>query len=249
MVLERGIAKIQTQAVSFSTTSISIWATAGNESEAMASVGMAFPTENCKFHPERIRWGRAKPGDHGSHSRGEWCLPPDSYNDFPLEGSRNQKSVLDFSKIYLIILPEATVQISMVSTVLSSEVAKVWAIWVTPVCTRGHRTQLQSPCAVNVGPTWSSLRAGRSLRIENPLSCSLYPRLCVRVSCSVVSDSSWPNGLQPARLLCPWTSPGKNNEVDSHSLLPGIFPTQESNLGLLHCRQILCHLSHFYIPY
>ena len=78
MVLERGIAKIQTQAVSFSTTGISIWATAGNESEAMASVGMAFPTENCKFHPERIRWGRAKPGDHGGHSRGEWRLPPDS---------------------------------------------------------------------------------------------------------------------------------------------------------------------------
>ena len=109
----------------------------------------------------------------------------------------------------------------MFSTVLSSEVAKVWAIWVTPVCTRGHRTQLQSPCAVNVGPTWSSLRAGRSLRIENPLSCSLYPRLCVRVSCSVVSDSSWPNGLQPARILCPWTSPGKNNEVDSQPFYQG----------------------------
>ena len=29
-----------------------------------------------------------------------------------------------------------------------------------------------------------------------------------------------------------------------HSLLQGIFPTQGSNLGLLHCRQILYHLSH-----
>ena len=28
------------------------------------------------------------------------------------------------------------------------------------------------------------------------------------------------------------------------SLLQGIFPTQGSNLGLLHCRQILYHLSH-----
>ena len=27
--------------------------------------------------------------------------------------------------------------------------------------------------------------------------------------------------------------------VARHSLLQGIFPTQESNLGLLHCRQIL----------
>ena len=29
-----------------------------------------------------------------------------------------------------------------------------------------------------------------------------------------------------------------------HSLLQGIFPTQGSNLGLPHCRQILYHLSH-----
>ena len=31
-------------------------------------------------------------------------------------------------------------------------------------------------------------------------------------------------------------SPGKNTEVGSHSLLQGIFPTQESNPGLPHCR-------------
>ena len=39
-------------------------------------------------------------------------------------------------------------------------------------------------------------------------------------------------------------SPGKNTGVGCHSLLQGIFPTQGSNLGLLHCRQILYHLSH-----
>ena len=33
-------------------------------------------------------------------------------------------------------------------------------------------------------------------------------------------------GLWPARLLCPWNSPGKNTGVGSHSLLQGIFPTQ-----------------------
>ena len=32
--------------------------------------------------------------------------------------------------------------------------------------------------------------------------------------------------------------------IGSHSLLQRIFPTQGSNLGLLHCRQILYHLSH-----
>ena len=58
------------------------------------------------------------------------------------------------------------------------------------------------------------------------------------------SDSLGPKGLQPTRLLCPWNSPGKNTEVGSHSLLQGIFTTQRSNLGLLHCRQILYCLSH-----
>ena len=38
--------------------------------------------------------------------------------------------------------------------------------------------------------------------------------------------------------------PDKNTGVDSLSLLQGIFPTQESNWGLLHCRQILYQLSY-----
>ena len=35
---------------------------------------------------------------------------------------------------------------------------------------------------------------------------------------SVVSDSLWPSGLEPARLFCPWDSPGKNTAVGCHSL-------------------------------
>jgi len=37
-------------------------------------------------------------------------------------------------------------------------------------------------------------------------------------------------------------SPGKNTGVGCHALLQRIFPTQGSNPGLLHCRQILYHL-------
>ena len=64
------------------------------------------------------------------------------------------------------------------------------------------------------------------------------------VSHSVVSHSLWPHGLQPARLLCPWDSPGRKSGVGCHSLLQGIFPTQELNQGLLHCRKILYCLRH-----
>ena len=45
--------------------------------------------------------------------------------------------------------------------------------------------------------------------------------------CSVMFDSLQPHGLWPARLLCPWDSPGKNTGVGCHFLLQGIFLTQE----------------------
>ena len=99
------------------------------------------------------------------------------------------------------------------------------------------------------------------------------------LSGSVMSDSLWPRGLEPAMLFCPWgfsrqeywsgllcPPPGKlpipgikprapllqadslwselpgnhkNTRVSSLSFLQGIFLTQESNWGLLHCRWIL----------
>ena len=68
--------------------------------------------------------------------------------------------------------------------------------------------------------------------------------LLLLLSRSVVSDSVRPQKQQPTRLLCPWDSPGKNTGVGSHFLLPRISPTQGSNLGLLHSRQILYCLSH-----
>ena len=42
----------------------------------------------------------------------------------------------------------------------------------------------------------------------------------------------------------PRNSQGQNTAVGSLSLLQSIFPTQGSNPGLLHCRQILYQLSH-----
>ena len=50
-------------------------------------------------------------------------------------------------------------------------------------------------------------------------------------TCSVMSNSLWP---QPARLLCPWHSLGKNPGVSCYFLLQEIFSTQGSNLCLLH---------------
>ena len=62
---------------------------------------------------------------------------------------------------------------------------------------------------------------------------------CESESCSVVSYS-----LQPHGLYSPWNSPGQNTDVGSLSLLQGYVPTQGSNPGLLHCRQISYQLNH-----
>ena len=60
-------------------------------------------------------------------------------------------------------------------------------------------------------------------------------------SCSVMSDS-----LQPHGLYSPWNSSGQNTGLGSLSLLQGIFPTQGSKQGLLHCRRIHYQLSYPY---
>ena len=75
---------------------------------------------------------------------------------------------------------------------------------------------------------------------SNPLQIILFKwYLCYSQSHSVMSNS-----CNPVDLYSPWNSPGQNTGVGSLSLLQGIFPTQGSNPGILHCRWILCQLSH-----
>ena len=42
----------------------------------------------------------------------------------------------------------------------------------------------------------------------------MLPIIITIVLCLVVSDSLWPFGPYPTRLLCPWDFPGKNTGVD-----------------------------------
>ena len=70
-----------------------------------------------------------------------------------------------------------------------------------------------------------------------------------RKSLSHIRLFATPWTVWATRLICPWNSPGRNTGMGSHSLLQGVFPTQGSDLGLLHCRQIIYHLSHQGSPY
>ena len=47
-----------------------------------------------------------------------------------------------------------------------------------------------------------------------------------------------PHGLLPISLFCPCNFLGKKTGASCHFLLQGIFPTQRSNLHLLHCCEI-----------
>ena len=66
-------------------------------------------------------------------------------------------------------------------------------------------------------------------------ACCLPYTLLSLFSHSLVFSSYRLRGLQPTGLLCPWGFPGKSTGVGCHCLLQGIFPTQGSNLGPLHC--------------
>ena len=72
--------------------------------------------------------------------------------------------------------------------------------------------------------TWSEVKWS-----EVAQSC---PTLCDSMDCSLPGSSVHVDSL------------GKNTGVGWQLLLQGIFPTQESNPGLLRCRQILYQLSY-----
>ena len=68
--------------------------------------------------------------------------------------------------------------------------------------------------------------------------------------CSFIESESEVKVTQLCQTLCnsvdcsPWNSPVQNAGVGSLFLLQGIFPTQGSNWGLLHCKQILYQLNY-----
>ena len=84
-------------------------------------------------------------------------------------------------------------------------------------------------------PSMGSHRVGHDWSDLAPAACSENKS----ESRIVMSDS-----LQPHELYSPWYSPDQNTGTGSLSLLQGIFPTQGSDPGLPHCKQILYQLSH-----
>ena len=85
------------------------------------------------------------------------------------------------------------------------------------------------------GRLWGSLSRSHDEHSTSVLVAQSCLTLRDLLDCSLPS-SLWDSvhGILQVRML----------EWGCHSLLQGIFPTQKLNLGLLHCVQILYHLSH-----
>ena len=79
----------------------------------------------------------------------------------------------------------------------------------------------------------SSILAWRIPWTEEPGGHS--PRGCKQSDTTEMTECV----LTVARQAPLWDFPGRNNRVDYHFLVQGIFLAQGSNPGLLHCRQIL----------
>ena len=112
-----------------------------------------------------------------------------------------------------------------------------WALSPTATCTHSFIHPITS--------MFSAPTMCHALFIHLKDKAKLMNKSMILQSCGLVTKSCpiplGPHGLQPTRFLCPWAFPGKNTGVSCHVLLQGIFLTQELNLHLLHCRQILHH--------
>ena len=71
-----------------------------------------------------------------------------------------------------------------------------------------------------------------------------YPRIEPRSPALQVDSLPSEPPMNPNCSYLVWNSPGQNTGVGSSSFLQGIFPTQGSNPGLLHCRRFLYQLSY-----
>ena len=91
---------------------------------------------------------------------------------------------------------------------------------------------------------WDTMRlntAGKQMCPNNQVVCVCL----VTKSCLTLLQL---HGLQPARLFCPWDSPGKNTGVGCHFLLQETFPTHGLNPHLLHWQADSLPLSHLGSP-
>ena len=116
-----------------------------------------------------------------------------------------------------------------------------------------HALSIQSPCRL---PTvcwtlcnrWEHSEKGeRQSHPSKGWGQAMWLSESCLISIKWGNESEWSHSCDPMDCSLPGSSVHgifNSTGVDCHFLLQGIFPTQGSNLGLPHCRQLLYHLSH-----
>ena len=129
-----------------------------------------------------------------------------------------------------------------------------------PCCSWGWAAALGSLPCIHQTPKGCPGLEGRILHHQSQrgeaTESTLTPRMagCTmkvkseNVGHSVVPDSLIPWTVAPQAPLSMEFSKAKILEWVASPFSKGIFPTQGSNPGLLHCRQIVYHLSHLQSP-
>ena len=84
--------------------------------------------------------------------------------------------------------------------------------------------------------------AGVNCKLTLVGTCCLPLKVVLGQSCPTLA-TPWAVALPDS---CSWDSPGEDTGVGCQALLQGIFLTQGSNPGLLHCGVIPDHLSRLY---
>ena len=130
---------------------------------------------------------------------------------------------------------------------MSHDKVKLWPT--NTSCLGSHRLKRLSSSSRSRKPSEAASDGDRrdpscELRRESLTTHSPPPTAPHLVCVCLLVSQSCPTVCNPMVCSLPRSSPGKNTGVGSHSLLQGIFLTQGLNLGLLHCRQTLYHLSH-----
>ena len=108
-----------------------------------------------------------------------------------------------------------------------SQTLRDWKLPLTFPGTLTLGTQIQY-CGESQAASWG-IPCGKKPRLlsdsQQPAPTSMWKKVKVTQLCQTLFNP----------MHYPWTSPGSNTWVGSHSFLQGIFPIQGSNPGLPHC--------------
>ena len=157
-----------------------------------------------------------------------WCHPTISTSVVPFSSSLQSFPALgSFPRSQFFVSGGQSIEISALASVLPINIQDWFPLGLTGLISLQSNglSRVFSNTTVQKKECWI-LSNTFSVSFDDPVVFIFYSiDMCYAKSLQSCL-TLWPHGLKPARLLCPWDSPGKNTGVDCHALLQGIFPNR-----------------------